>query len=214
VSTDPPAPHRFRFIGHSVKLAGAVMAIGLVAAACGSSSTKSSTAASPSTTSPSTSASTAASSTTGGKAVQSSQMSVTIDERSVSGLGPVLTDSQGRTLYIFGPDAQKSVTCTTAACVKVWPPVYGKPVAGSGVKSSLLGTITSGGKTIATYDHWPLYTFVEDTAAGTAKGQAVSGFGGPWYVINPAGTVVKTSPTSSSGKKKAPSGSTGGSTAY
>jgi hypothetical protein len=89
------------------------------------------------------------------------------------------------------------------------------PTAGTGVKSSLLGTIKSGGKTIVTYNHWPLYTFIQDTAAGMAKGQALSGFGGPWYVLSPAGQVVKTAPASSkSSSTTTPSGSSGGATAY
>jgi predicted lipoprotein with Yx(FWY)xxD motif len=207
--TKPDRP-RFRHVGRSVKLAGALMAVGLVAAACGSSASKSSTASG--TSAPASSSSSAsAPATTAGPAVQSSQSSVTVDEHTISGLGSVLTDSAGRTLYMFAPDKQKSVTCTSAACVKAWPPLTasGSPKAGSGVKSSLLGTIKDGSSTVVTYNHWPLYTFVDDTKAGEAKGQGVSGFGGPWYAISPAGSVVKTSTKSS-----APSGSTGGATAY
>jgi predicted lipoprotein with Yx(FWY)xxD motif len=38
-----------------------------------------------------------------------------------------------------------------------------------------------------TYNRWPLYTYVSDTAPGEATGQALNLNGGPWYVIRPSG---------------------------
>ena len=61
----------------------------------------------------------------------------TVHARNVAGVGTVLVNRAGRTLYLFNPDQQKKVTCT-GRCAKAWPPLYttGKPVAGSGIKAS------------------------------------------------------------------------------
>jgi hypothetical protein len=39
-----------------------------------------------------------------------------------------------------------------------------------------------------TYRGYPLYRFAADKLAGQVKGQ---GYGGKWYLINPAGALVK-----------------------
>ena len=132
----------------------------------------------------------------------------TVHAAKVAGLGTVLVNRSGRTLYLFNPDKQKMVTCT-GQCAAVWPPldVSGKPTAGSGIKASLLGTIKSpNGKTQVTYNHWPLYTFVDDSAAGQANGEGVTAFGGKWSAVTPAGTRAKipSSPTSTTSTTTAP----------
>lgn len=62
-------------------------------------------------------------------------------------------------------------------------------------KASLLGSDPDpqGGR-VVTYNHWPLYTYITDTSAGTAKGQALKLNGGLWYVLSPAGKVIRTKP--------------------
>jgi predicted lipoprotein with Yx(FWY)xxD motif/mono/diheme cytochrome c family protein len=123
---------------------------------------------------------------------------VTISSRTISGLGTVLVNSAGHTLYVFAPDKATKVTCT-GACASVWPPAYlaagAHAVGTGGVKASLLGSAPdpSGGRVI-TYHGWPLYTYVADTAPGSAAGQAVDLTGGFWYVITTSGTVVKKKP--------------------
>ena len=42
-----------------------------------------------------------------------------------------------------------------------------------------------------TYNHWPLYTFAGDSAAGQAKGWNQNLNGGKWFVISATGKVVK-----------------------
>jgi predicted lipoprotein with Yx(FWY)xxD motif len=84
----------------------------------------------------------------------------------------------------------------------VWPPLKlsGSQATGSApVKASLLGSDPnpSGGK-VVTYAGWPLYTYVADTGPGMASGQAKNLNGGLWYVISPAGTVIKKKTSSSS----------------
>jgi predicted lipoprotein with Yx(FWY)xxD motif len=121
----------------------------------------------------------------------------------VKGLGTVLVSSTGRTLYVFAPDKGKKVTCgPTLGCDTVWPPEYisasGKPVAGSGVQQSLLGSDPdryAPGKHVVTYKGWPLYLYISDKKAGQALGQDTKGSGGLWYVITTAGAVIKHKPT-------------------
>jgi predicted lipoprotein with Yx(FWY)xxD motif/mono/diheme cytochrome c family protein len=116
----------------------------------------------------------------------------------IAGLGPVLVNAQGRTLYIFVPDNAKKVTCV-GGCAAVWPPSTvpsGEKAAASGaVTQSLLGSDPNpAGGQVITYAGWPLYTYVADSASGSAAGQAINLNGGLWYVIAPSGKVIKTKP--------------------
>jgi predicted lipoprotein with Yx(FWY)xxD motif len=127
-----------------------------------------------------------------------SAASVKIGTRKIPKLGTVLVNSKGLTLYMFVPDKQKRVTCK-GTCAVVWPPVKlaagQKAVATGQAKQSLIGSDRnpSGGK-VVTYNRWPLYTYVVDTKPGQAKGQGLNLNGGLWYVLSPAGKVIKTKP--------------------
>jgi predicted lipoprotein with Yx(FWY)xxD motif len=127
--------------------------------------------------------------------VRHSSKAATVKTRKIEGLGKVLVNSHGYTLYMFVPDHHKRVTCT-GTCAKLWPPLKlkkgHKPTAGGAARKSLLGTDKnpSGGR-VVTYAHWPLYTYVADTKPGQAKGQALNLNGGLWYVLSPAGKVIK-----------------------
>lgn len=117
---------------------------------------------------------------------------VIVATQQVDRLGTVLTTADGQVLYLFVPDDQRSVTCTDV-CALAWPPVMGTPTAadGSQVQGSLLGTIASpAGGEQATYNGWPLYTYVGDTAPGQAAGQALDANGGLWYAVTPDGTAA------------------------
>ena len=174
-----------------------VPVVALIAAGCGSSSTKTGTSNAPGAAKSSYGASTSSSA--------AGSSSSKISTATVKGLGTVLVNSQGRTLYIFKPDNAKKVTCT-GQCAAVWPPAKvtgGKPAASGDVKASLLSSDPnpSGGR-VATYNGWPLYTYVTDTGAGSARGQALNLNGGLWYVIGPDGQpITKNGPsqTGSSG---------------
>jgi len=169
--------------------AAAGLALVLAAAACGGSSTGSS---------PPTSA-TGARQTTGTAAASQ----VSVSTATVSGLGAVLVDGRGRTLYVFEPDKRTRVTCV-GSCAAAWPPLKlaagEKPAASGRAQASLLGSDRDpeGGR-VVTYDGWPLYTYVGDTSAGTANGQAVNANGGLWYVLAPSGDVLRRKPTGGSG---------------
>jgi predicted lipoprotein with Yx(FWY)xxD motif len=107
-----------------------------------------------------------------------------------SGLGRILVDAQGRTVYLFEKDPGSKSACT-GACATAWPPVLssGAAAAGSGVKASLLGT-TSDGHRQVTYNGHPLYLYAGDQAAGDTNGQGSTGFGAPWLALSPAGSGI------------------------
>jgi predicted lipoprotein with Yx(FWY)xxD motif len=109
-----------------------------------------------------------------------------------SPLGRILVDSKGITLYDFPPDKGTTSVCY-GACAALWPPLIsnGKPVPGRGVRGSLLGTTKrKDGKLQVTYGGHPLYYFVTDRKPGQTTGQGVNQFGGPWWVISPAGKEI------------------------
>ena len=108
-------------------------------------------------------------------------------------LGMVLSDAQGRTLYMFVPDKSGASTCYDQ-CATAWPPVLttGAPMAGTGIDASLLGTTPrTDGSVQVTYNKMPLYLFANDAAGGDVNGQGVKNV---WYVIDAKGAVVKTAP--------------------
>jgi predicted lipoprotein with Yx(FWY)xxD motif len=109
-----------------------------------------------------------------------------------SPFGRILVDSKGITLYDFVADKGKTSVCY-GACAALWPPLitHGKPIAGPGVRASLLGTTRrKDGKLEVTYRGHPLYYFVTDRKPGQTTGQGVDQFGGPWWVLSPAGKEI------------------------
>lgn len=123
----------------------------------------------------------------GGSSGSSTPASLNI---TTSKLGKILTDAQGRTLYLFTKDSTGSSSCT-GACLGVWPAFdsNGAAQAGGGVSPTLLGT-GSGSAAQVTYNGHSLYYYVGDTKAGDTNGQDLNQFGGSWYVVSPAGAQV------------------------
>jgi predicted lipoprotein with Yx(FWY)xxD motif len=161
------------------------LALGTAAtvAACGSSS--STAAGSPGSSAP---------------AGASSAASATISAKSVPGVGTVLVNGHGQTLYMLTSEKGGKITCTQAnGCTQAWPETLvtnGATAAraGSGVQASLLGTVKdASGNLEVTYNHWPLYTFSGDSGSGVAKGQGLTSFGGTWYVLSGSGNPVTSS---------------------
>jgi predicted lipoprotein with Yx(FWY)xxD motif len=117
------------------------------------------------------------------------------------GLGTILVDTSGRTLYLFQKDTGTTSSCT-GACAANWPPlrVNGKPTLGSGANASMVGTTKrTDGKPQVTYNGHPLYLFTGDTKAGDTNGEGVNAFGASWYAVSPAGNQVTGPPASSGG---------------
>ena len=105
-----------------------------------------------------------------------------------SSLGEILVDADGRSLYLFMPDAQGESTCYDA-CESNWPPLTVEGIAGDGVEAALLGTTErTDGSVQVTYNGWPLYHFGGDAAAGDTNGQ---GLNDVWFVVSPTGEAIE-----------------------
>lgn len=118
-----------------------------------------------------------------------------------TGLGKVLVDSQGKTLYLFEQDTGTKSTCS-GGCATEWPPLEasGKPTVGGGLKTSLIGTTRrSDGQRQVTYDGHPLYGYVGDSKAGDTNGQGINAFGALWYALAPSGSANTTASSNSGG---------------
>ncbi|MCA1830870.1 MAG: hypothetical protein ABR552_09550 [Actinomycetota bacterium] len=117
----------------------------------------------------------------------------------ISGLGTVLVDGRGRTVYILTSGGHTNVPCTDASgCTKAWPDVslpdgVTKPSATGGAHAELISTKRVGSEMYPAYNGWLLYEFSHDTANGQANGEGIKSFGGTWYVLGLDGKPI-TSP--------------------
>lgn len=102
--------------------------------------------------------------------------------------GDQLVDAQGRSLYMFTLDDERTSTCE-GACAEAWPPFLGDPVAGEGVDQALLGNAERGNGSIqVTYGGHPLYLYSGDAAPGDTSGH---GFNDVWFLVAPDGEAVR-----------------------
>lgn len=165
----------------------ALLAAGVLLAACNAGSSSATTSASASA-SASTSASAGASESSAASEDGTDEYAIEVAD---SDLGEILTDPDGRTVYLFTTDSEDTSTCT-GGCLEQWPPVTvddaGAAVAGDGV-SAEVGTFTrDDGSLQVTVNGLPIYYFAGDAAAGDTNGQGV---GEKWYVIGPDGEMIQ-----------------------
>lgn len=110
-------------------------------------------------------------------------------------VGTILVNGRGFTVYAFTKDSRNRDACVAIReCASIWPPLTssGKALAGAGVKSSLIGTITiKGGAKQVTYAGHPLYTYTGDSGPGQTSYVNFSAFGGRWPAVNASGGQVK-----------------------
>lgn len=110
-------------------------------------------------------------------------------------MGPILTDANGMTLYIFTVDDPNVSNCYDQ-CATNWPPLTvaagETPTGGAGVTGALGVTERTDGTFQVTYDGMPLYHFFKDTAPGDTTGDGVKGV---WFVVHPAEAMAMAAPT-------------------
>jgi predicted lipoprotein with Yx(FWY)xxD motif len=111
-----------------------------------------------------------------------------------TGLGSILTDGAGLTVYLFEKDSGTTSSCN-GACAALWPPVTtttAQLAVAGGASRSLLGTTArTDGATQLTYAGHPLYRYAGDRKPGDTTGQGSQAFGGGWDVLTPAGQKVE-----------------------
>lgn len=114
-------------------------------------------------------------------------------------VGPLLVDHASNTIYMWVRDKRNKDKCIAIKkCEKDWPAVTTrtKPVAGPGVKKSLLGSIPyhgphNGTMYEVTYKGHPLHTYLFDTGKRSVINIGNRQFGGAWYALNAKGGLVK-----------------------
>jgi predicted lipoprotein with Yx(FWY)xxD motif len=132
-----------------------------------------------------------------GSAASPSAPPYRLQARTIDGLGKIIADGRGFTLYMYGPDHQGAPRCT-GFCAQQWPPLLlppgvAKPIASPGVLARLVGTVRRpDGRLQVTYNGWPLYLWIGDTAPGQATGQADDM--GLWYALSVTGAIDKGTP--------------------
>jgi predicted lipoprotein with Yx(FWY)xxD motif len=154
------------------------IALGLFASACGGDDSQ------PAATNTSNSASTPVSSNKARTGASIKVMS--------SRYGKLIFDGGGRALYLFTRERTSRSRCY-GDCATAWPPFLtnGRPRAGKGARSKLLGTTRRrDGKTQVTYRGHPLYYYQGDRKPGQILCQDVDEFGGTWLVVSPTGRAV------------------------
>ena len=126
------------------------------------------------------------------------QDATTIQVAESEQFGEYLATGEGRPVYLFTTDTQgmegqePAISCTSEDCLGAWPLVttMGDPMAGEGVTADMLGTMDYEGQTVVTYNGWPLYYFVRDSAGEAPQGNEIESFGGEWYLLNAEGEEV------------------------
>jgi predicted lipoprotein with Yx(FWY)xxD motif len=102
--------------------------------------------------------------------------------------GKALFGPSGKVVYVFDADRGSSSRCY-GACATAWPPLLttAAPLAGPGVKASLLGTTKRKDGTLqVTYNRHPLYYYEADKV-GKIMCQHADMHGGLWLIIKPNG---------------------------
>jgi predicted lipoprotein with Yx(FWY)xxD motif len=125
------------------------------------------------------------STSSGGGSPSGTALSVQTD--SVSGIGSVLANSAGLTLYHNTKENGSTIVCT-GGCVSIWPPVLvtGSLPQDTGMIKGTFGTIMRpDGSTQLTINGMPLYTYSGDSGSGQASGQGIQGV---WFAVTPSGT--------------------------
>jgi predicted lipoprotein with Yx(FWY)xxD motif len=106
--------------------------------------------------------------------------------------GRILVDDSGRTLYLFDIEPDGVPKCYDACAVN-WPPFLAPTASTSdpNLSQALIATShRNGGSRQVTYNGHPLYYYSGDGSAGDIKCQAVTEFGGGWYVVDVKGNKI------------------------
>jgi predicted lipoprotein with Yx(FWY)xxD motif len=128
--------------------------------------------------------------TTGSTDTGGAAMAGMVNLSSDADFGEILTDGEGRALYLFTDDTEGVSNCS-GNCATAWPPftVEGEAMAGEGIDQAMLGTITRDDGTLqVTYNGHPLYYYADDVNPGDVTGQGV---GDVWYLVNAQGEQVE-----------------------
>jgi predicted lipoprotein with Yx(FWY)xxD motif len=137
------------------------------------------------------------------------QAAPTVKPREATGMGKILVNGSGMTLYINDIDSADTIKCV-GECATEWPPV--KVPSGTTVDKKVAGvtgaftvvTRPDGSKQLAIDGH-PLYTFVRDRTPGMVRGNGFvdegSGTTLTWHALTPTGAMPHPSASPSASPK-------------
>jgi predicted lipoprotein with Yx(FWY)xxD motif len=117
-----------------------------------------------------------------------------------TGLGKIVVDGKGMTVYFYDPDkANSGFSACKGQCSAIWPALA--PTTASPTFKSISATVgkiggTDGGMQI-TINGRPLYTYSGDSSPGNTNGQGIEGI---WYVVSPTGDEMKSAKSAKPGK--------------
>jgi predicted lipoprotein with Yx(FWY)xxD motif len=118
---------------------------------------------------------------------------VAVHTRQHPDLGNILTDAQGKTLYLFTRDSANHSVCYDR-CATNWPPLLvdaSDPTLAEGVGGTAGAILRDDGNRQVTYESKPLYYYTPDTTIGDTKGQGV---GNVWFVVAPVSVSAPAAP--------------------
>jgi predicted lipoprotein with Yx(FWY)xxD motif len=177
-----------------------ILAVAAVLAGCGgggsgtSSSPAGPTAGGSMGASASASPASPSAATSGGSSASASSVpaAAPVLKTASSTAGQIVVDARGISVYVFAKDVKGSASTCTGTCASNWPPVTtaSDSPAVEGVTGTVGSVPTPGGRKQLTLNGLPLYFFAKDKAPGDTLGEGV---GGVWYLVSPAGDMVKAS---------------------
>ena len=169
-------------MGDRKRFSSAATTLALVIAACGGASTQDGVGAEPATTTTTQQAVTTTEPVTPSTTVPAGP------ELGVVGVsfGGVLTNEDGRTIYVFARDEGETSSCYDE-CATAWPPVSANYSAGAGIDASLGSTLRTDGMEQLTVNGRPVYLFSGDSQAGDTNGQ---GLNQAWFVLGIDGEPI------------------------
>jgi predicted lipoprotein with Yx(FWY)xxD motif len=120
--------------------------------------------------------------------------------QATTGLGTILVDRTGRTVYDFANDTGSRSTCN-GGCAQEWRPVAAPapvPPSVPGVSARLGSTVRTDGSRQLTVAGHPVYTFEGDSGPGQTNGAGITLNGGLWTAVSTTGSPVTASPSNQS----------------
>jgi predicted lipoprotein with Yx(FWY)xxD motif len=116
----------------------------------------------------------------------------------VRGLGTVLVDGQGMTLYLFVPGKRSGRSTCYKLCAEGWPPFVSNWRDQSGRWSRRQGLpprdYPPEGRDDSDHVQPVAPIWVGDSEPGQATGQGLNNLGGLWYVLSPNGKAITVHP--------------------
>jgi predicted lipoprotein with Yx(FWY)xxD motif len=119
----------------------------------------------------------------------------TVTSKDVDGVGRVLVDSSGHTLYAADPGTADGKVLCVDACTAIWQPLAagsGLPSGTSGVGTLGVVTLPDGSKQV-TVAGKPLYTFTQEGPGQVTGNGLADAFGGQsfmWHAVLQGGTTA------------------------